>query len=46
MPKVKMTRGEWDTVVMVLTMARDQEIVAYIDDIIDQIDNQVAEQEY
>ena len=46
MPTVKMPRGDWDTVIMVLTMARDHEIVAYIDNIIDDIDNQVYAQEY
>jgi hypothetical protein len=46
MPKVNMPRGDWDTVVMVLTMARDHEIVGYIDNIIDEIDKQVGEQEY
>jgi hypothetical protein len=46
MNTVKMPRGDWDTVIMVLTMARDHGIVAYIDNIIDDIDNQVAEQEY
>jgi hypothetical protein len=46
MPKVKMSRGDWDTVVMVMTIARDRGIVAYIDHIIDDIDNQIAEQEY
>lgn len=46
MPTVKMPRGDWDTVIMVLTMARDHEIVAYIDNIIDDIDQQVYAQEY
>jgi len=46
MPKVKMSRGDWDTVLMVLTVARDQGLVAYIDSIIDDIDEQVAGQEY
>lgn len=46
MVKVEMTRGDWDTVIMTLTMARDHEIVAYIDNIIDDIDNQVYSQEY
>ena len=45
MPKVEMPRGDWETVVMVLTMARDHEIVAYIDNIIDDIDKQIAQQE-
>jgi hypothetical protein len=43
---VKMPRADWDTVIMVLTMARDAELVAYIDNIIDDIDNQIADQEY
>ena len=46
MPTVKMPRADWDTVIMALTMARDYEIVAYIDNIIDDIDNQVYDQEY
>jgi hypothetical protein len=46
MPKVNMPRADWDTVVMVLTMAQDHGIVAYIDNIIKDIDSQVAEQEY
>jgi hypothetical protein len=41
-----MPRADWDTVIMVLTMARDEELVAYIDNIIDDIDNQIADQEY
>lgn len=45
MPKVKMPRGDWETVVMVLTMARDHGIVAYIENIIDDIDKQIAQQE-
>jgi len=46
MNTVKMTRGDWETVIMVMTMARDNEIVSYIDNIIDDIDNQIAGQEY
>jgi hypothetical protein len=46
MNTVKMTRGDWDTVIMVMTMARDYEIVSYIDNIIDDIDNQIGKQEY
>lgn len=40
-----MPMSDWDTVVMVLTMARDHQIVGYIDNIIDDIDQQLAEQE-
>ena len=46
MVKVEMPRADWDSVIMALTMARDYEIVAYIDNIIDDIDNQVYSQEY
>jgi hypothetical protein len=46
MNTVKMTRGDWETVIMVMTMARDHEIVSYIDNIIDDIDNQIGKQEY
>jgi hypothetical protein len=46
MVKVSMPRADWDVVVAVLTLARDLEAVGYIDGIIDDIDNQVAEQEY
>jgi hypothetical protein len=46
MNTVKMPRGDWNTVIMVMTMARDHEIVSYIDNIIDDIDNQIAKQEY
>jgi hypothetical protein len=46
MPKVNMPRADWDTVIMVMTMARDNELVAYIDNIIDDIDNQIGKQEY
>jgi len=46
MNTVKMTRGDWNTVIMVMTMARDYEIAGYIDNIIDDIDNQIGKQEY
>jgi hypothetical protein len=46
MPKVNMPRADWDTVVMVMTMAQDYGIAAYIDNIIKDIDNQVSKQEY
>jgi hypothetical protein len=43
---VKMPRADWETIIMVMTMARDSGLVAYIDPIINDIDNQIAEQEY
>jgi hypothetical protein len=46
MNTVKMPRADWETIIMVLTMARDTRLVAYIDPIINEIDNQIAEQEY
>ena len=46
MPKVNLPRASWDMVIAVMTAARDAEIVAYIDDLIDDIDNQVYSQEY
>jgi hypothetical protein len=45
MANVRMPQADWDTVVMVLTMARDSGMVAHIDGIIDDIDGQVARQE-
>jgi hypothetical protein len=46
MPKITMPAADWDTVVMVLAMARDQRLVAYIDNIINDIDQQLAKQEH
>lgn len=46
MPTIKMPRADWETVLMVLTMARDSQRVAYIDSIIDDIDKQFDSQEY
>lgn len=46
MVTVKMPRANWDIVIAVMTEARDAEIVAYIDDIIDDIDNQISTQEH
>lgn len=46
MPKITMPAGDWETVIMVLTMARDQGLVAYIDNIINDIDQQLAKQEH
>jgi hypothetical protein len=43
---VKMPRADWETIILVMTMARDSGLVAYIDPIINEIDNQIAEQEY
>lgn len=45
MLRVEMPRADWDTVIWVMTAARDAEIVAYIDNIIDDIDNQIYSQE-
>jgi len=45
MPKINMPSADWDTVIMVLTAARDAQIVGYIDNIIDDIDRQLAKQE-
>lgn len=46
MVKVEMPRADWETIIMVLTMAQERRLVAYIDPIINDIDNQIAEQEY
>ena len=43
---VKMPRADWETIIFVMTMAKEAGIVAYIDNIINEIDNQIAEQEY
>lgn len=45
MIKVALPRADWDTIIAVLTAARDAEIVAYIDNIIDDIDEQTHAQE-
>lgn len=45
MATVKMPMGDWDTVIAVMTMAREHGIVAYIDGIITEIDSQIARQE-
>lgn len=45
MIKVRMTRSDWDTVVMILTDARDSGRFAYFDHITDQIDNALDTQE-
>jgi hypothetical protein len=42
---VRMPQADWDTVIMVLTMARDHQLVGYIDNVIDDIDSQVSGQE-
>jgi hypothetical protein len=43
---VKMPRADWDTVIAVLTLAQELRAVGYIDGIINDIDNQIAGQEY
>jgi len=45
MIKVNMTRADWDTVVMILTDARDSGRFAYFDNVIDTIDNALDTQE-
>ena len=45
MIKVSMTRTDWDTVVMILTDARDSGRFAYFDNVIDTIDNALDTQE-
>ena len=39
MIKVSMTRSDWDTVLMILTDARDSGKFAYFDHIIESVDN-------
>ena len=46
MNTVTMPRADWETVIAVMTLARDFEAVGYIDGIIDDIDNQIEGQEY
>ena len=46
MPKVELTRGDWETVVLIMEVARDQGIVNYIDWLITDIKDQVYAQEY
>ena len=45
MIKVNMTRADWDTVVMILTDARDSGRFAYFDHIIDSVDNALDNKE-
>ena len=45
MVKVEMPRADWDVVIFTMCLARDAGLVAYIDGIIDDIDDQVSEQE-
>jgi hypothetical protein len=45
MINVKMSRSDWDTVVLILTDARDSGRFAYFDNIIDSIDNALDTQE-
>jgi len=40
-----MARSDWDTVVMILTDARDSGKFAYFDHIIDSVDNALENQE-
>jgi hypothetical protein len=41
-----MPRADWETIIAVMMLARNQGIVAYIEPIIDDIDSQIAGQEY
>lgn len=45
MINVKMSRSDWDTVVLILSEARDSGKFAYFDNIIDTIDNALDSQE-
>ena len=45
MPKVELTRSDWDTVIMILTDARDSGRFAYFDHIVDAIDQALDRQE-
>jgi hypothetical protein len=45
MVKVSMPRSDWDTVIMILTDARDSEKFAYFDHVIDTIDHALDNQE-
>jgi hypothetical protein len=45
MIEVQMTRSDWDTVIMILTDARDSGRFAYFDHIIDSIDSALDKQE-
>lgn len=42
---VSMPRADWDTVIMILTDARDSERFAYFDHVIDTIDHALDNQE-
>jgi hypothetical protein len=46
MPKITMPAGDWHTVVIALTVARDSGLIAYVDNIINDIDKQLAQQEH
>jgi len=46
MPKITMPAGDWHTVVIALTVARDSGLIAYVDNIINDIDKQLARQEH
>jgi hypothetical protein len=45
MTKVSMPRADWDTVIMILTDARDSGKFAYLDHITDTIDHALDTQE-
>ena len=45
MIKVSMPRSDWDTVIMILTDARDSGKFAYFDNVIDSIDYALDTQE-
>lgn len=46
MPKITMPAGDWHTVITVLAMAQEIGLVAYTDNIINEIDNQLSQQEH
>ena len=46
MPKITMPAGDWHLVVTVLAMAAEIGLVAYVDNIINEIDSQLARQEH
>jgi hypothetical protein len=45
MINVKMSRSDWDTVILILTDARDSGKIGYFDNIIDSIDHALDTQE-
>jgi len=46
MPKVKLPRGEWESILVTLELAQQHNIVAYLDPLIKEIEDQVYAQEY